>query len=252
LGVTAVWRNPRTWFAGAGWNYDDAFSHRFIDLSDEYVQRLVQTTWVTDWPFPKADVTGLELFLRRSMRKLGMSGAYDVPVYLSFPEDFVSITKDYLNSLLSSNVDDSTSTVVMHNAFEPFQPQRCLKFFNEARCIIIDRDPRDSYVQQLSYRPMAVGPRNFILRYRAYREAAKRFHEENAAILRIRFEDLITNYQSTVDKIVDFLGEPASVHVNPKRYMNPDASSKNMGIWKTHDSHEIDQIYRELGEYCFD
>ena len=47
--------------------------------------------------------------------------------------------------------DNNVHTIVMHNAFEPFNPWRPIRYFHDARCIIVDRAPRDIYVTSLSY-----------------------------------------------------------------------------------------------------
>lgn len=251
LGTKARLADPRTWVSGGGWNYDEYFGHRFLALSNQYVGRLVTSSWVTDWPYPLGEMCDVESFLRKVASKLGARRAYDFRVYLSFPEDFVATTRDYLNAVLSSNVGPEIETIVLHNAFEPFQPQRSLKYFAWARCIIIDRDPRDTYVQQLSYRPMAVGVTDFIERYRIYREAAKRFYREDPRILRLRFEELVQNYRPMVMRILEHLEESPSVHVAPRTYFNPDVSRKNIGLWKAYERQdEIERISRELRDYC--
>lgn len=253
LGAKADWRSPSSWLAGAGWNYDHYFNHRFISLSNNYVRNLVQTAWTTDWPFPKTEVNGIELLFRRAMNKLGIQRAYDFDVHLSLPEDFVFLTREYLNSILSSNVEDHIETIVLHNAFEPFNPERCMKYFESPYCIVIDRDPRDAYVEQLSYRPMAVGARDFVTRHQIYRRARSRFQSTNENILQLRFEDLVNDYDHTVGKIIDYLGETHSVHIQPRRYFDPHISKNNIGIWRRYNnSEEIDFIQGELSEYCYD
>jgi hypothetical protein len=251
LGVKNSLRYPRSLFEAVGWNYDDRYANRFLTLSEEYLDRLVDASWVNDWPYPRADLTGSELFVRKVLQRIGVKQALDFRVYLSFPRDFVSATRQYLDAILSSNVPADTTSIVMHNAFEPFQPQRCFKYFERVKCIIVDRDPRDTYVQQLTYRPMAVGVEDFIRRFRIYREAARRFWSDDPRILRLQFETLVTRYEESVSRVLAHLEEPPEVHQQRRRYFDPDQSARNVGIWKSHpDPRAIDLIQRELGEYC--
>ncbi len=251
LGVKTRFSDPRTWFDGTGWNYDPYFNGRFLALSHAYLSRLVSASWVKDWPYHRVDLCGLELFLRHVARLLGFRRAYDVRVVLSFPDEFVAITRDYLNAVLSSNVGVDVETIVLHNAFEPFHPQRALKFFDRAKCIIVDRDPRDTYVEQLSYEPMAVGPADFVLRHRTYRAAASKFFQEDRRVLRVRFEELVLDYDRTVALILSHLEEDRSIHVTPRRYFDPDVSKENIGLWRQYPKQEeIEIIYQELREYC--
>lgn len=245
--------DPKSWFQAVGWNWDVHFNQRFFELSNRYIEKLVQVTWKADWPYPLAEISTLELFWRKLQRRLGIKGALDFEVCLAYPENFVEITKWYLNELLSSNVADDITTIVMHNAFEPFQPQRCLKFFDRVKCIIVDRDPRDTYVQQLTYPPIALKAPDFIKRFRIMRQASMKFMEEHRDILRIRFEDLILLYEHMIPLIVNHLGDDLSVHVHKKKYFDPAVSIKNVGLWKNYPhQEEIEMIRRELGDYCYE
>jgi hypothetical protein len=251
LGARNALARPRSLFEAVGWNYDAVYAGRFLALSEAYLERLVAATWVADWPYPRADMGGLELFARKVAHRLGFRRAFDVRVSLSFPADFVPITREYLDAVLSSNVPEGTTAIVMHNAFEPFQPQRGLRFFERAKCIVVDRDPRDIYVQQLSHRPMAVGVQDFIARFRVFRAAAARFHADSPDILRLRFETLVTRYEETVGRILRHLGEAPEVHQHPRRYFDPAASARNVGLWRAHpDRAAIDRIHCELAEWC--
>lgn len=245
--------DPRSWFTAVGWNWDLYFNNRFFELSNRYIDRLVQVTWKADWPYPMAEISNLELFWRKLKGRMGIKGAYDFEVCLACTGEFVELTKRYLNELLSSNVGPDIRTIVMHNAFEPFQPQRCLKFFDRVKCIVVDRDPRDNYVQQLTYPPIALPAPEFIKRYRLQREMSKKFLVDHPDILRIRFEDLVLNYDEMLPRILRHLGEDASVHLRKKMYFDPSVSVKNVGLWKGHPrQEEIEKIREELKEYCYD
>jgi hypothetical protein len=251
LGSKNRWTDPRSWFSAVGWNYDEYYNRRFFELSDEYIAGLVTATWVTDWPYPLGELSGCELFVRKLARILGIKGAYDFEVNLAAPDRFLELTRTYLARLLSSKVSEDTTAIVMHNAFEPFNPQRSLRYFESARCIVVDRDPRDTFVDQLKYRPMRLPVDEFIRRYRLYRRIAARNLTESKDILRIRFEDLVLEYDHMVTRILDFLGEVGSIHATPKKYFDPTVSIKNVGMWKQYGRQgEIEKIYRELREYC--
>jgi hypothetical protein len=245
-------RHPISLFEAVGWNYDSIYAGRFTELSDRFVQHLVAASWVTDWPYPNGELSGPELFVRKLLFRLGVRTAMDFRVHLSLPDDFVGLAREYLGAVLSSNVPPGTTTIVMHNAFEPFQPQRCLKYFDRVRCIIVDRDPRDTYVQHLKQRSVAIGPLEFVRRFRMFRAAARRFHVEDPAILRIQFEQLIFNYDEIVGRILHHLGEPADAHERPREHFDPAVSRRNVGAWLTYEKpEEIEYIRSELSEYCF-
>jgi hypothetical protein len=240
---------PRSWFEAVGWNYDEYYGGRFFELSDRYLSRLVQDSWRAPWPYPLADLAGGELFVRKAKQKLRISSAMDFEVALSRPTDFIEATREYLQDVLTSNVSDDTATVVMHNAFEPFDPARSIRMFHHAKSVVVDRDPRDNYVQGLWYKPVATGVDQFIRRYRTYRTATN--YMPHPDVLRIRFEDLIFEYDATVGRIFEHLGIAQSRHVRRRAYFDPEVSRKNVGLHRTHeDQPAIRAIERELAEFC--
>lgn len=250
LGSKNDLRRPDSWFAAIGTNYEEHYKGRFFSLSDQYIAQLVTSSWKADWPYALAEVNDVELFVRKLLTKVRVSSALDFEVHLAAPTDFVGVTRKYLQALLTSNVVAGTRAVVMHNAFEPFNPSRSLKFFDWARTIVIDRDPRDNYVQQITYRPLAVPVKTFIERYRLWRDVASRFHDDNPAVMRIHFEDIILDYDATRRKIFDHIEEEASAHIMPRRYLDPAASRKNVGLWRRHpDQSAIQQIQEHLADY---
>jgi hypothetical protein len=257
VGTKSSRLDPRTWFEAIGWNYDEYFNQKFFSLSNAYVDRLVACSWSAQWPYAMTEWSAGELFLRRILRKLGRKKAFFVTQHLCDPTDFMEATREYLGAVLSSNVSDDINTIVMHNCFEPFNPYRSLQILENSKCIVVDRDPRDNYVDQIRYMqkggaaavnlPVSM----FIQRYRLYRTIARKYQVNSDRLLRIRFEDLVLKYDATLTMIISFLGEERSIHMRPKQYFDPAVSRKNVGIWKTHGNQaEIDTIHRELSEYC--
>jgi len=251
LGVANDWRRPSSLFQAVGWNYDRHYRGRFLPLSEEYISRLLTATWRADWPYPLAAVGGCELFARKVLSRLGVRRAMDFQMYLARPAEFLPATRTYLEGVLTANVAPETTTVVLHNAFEPFAPVRSLRFFADARAIIIDRDPRDNYVQRLGDRSTGVDVEMFIQRYRLNREATS--PAVDPRVLRMKFEDLVLDYDATRDLILAFLGEPAEAHVRPRQHFDPAVSRKNVGLYRKHAKpDEILRIERELPEFCDD
>jgi Sulfotransferase family len=244
--------DPRTWFEAVGWNYDEHFNHRFFELSERYLRELVTMSWKAAWPYAMAEWSGSELFWRRLISHLGVKDAYEVDMYLAEPRNFIPATRRYLRDLLSSNVNPGTTTIVMHNAFEPFNPYRSLDLFESARCIVVDRDPRDNFVAMLQYKSLALPAAEFAKRYRAHRLIAEGNRRPSDRVLRLQYEDLVLRYEETLPRILEFLGEDRSVHVKPRQFFNPAISAKNIGIWRNHpEPADIELIVRELPQHCY-
>jgi hypothetical protein len=174
-------------------------------------------------------------------------------------EHFYSLLKDYLNEIISQDVDSSVyHTIVLNNAFEPFDPERFINFFHDARCIVVDRDPRDIYTAanqfSIGFNDQVDLYRNiagafdvdvFIKRIKTYRNHVA--SSDSSKILRINFEDLILRYDKTVMRIYSFLSIDSSKHKKKFKYFNPEKSKKNINTWQQFDDQDaIRKIRREL------
>lgn len=263
LATKNSWTDPTSWFQAVGWNYDDFFNGRFTPATEAYIQGLVEATWRSEWPYPAGEIGALELFCRKLLQQLRVPSAFDFDYTLAAPDDFLSRTRDYLANLLEAFAAPGDHTVVMHNSCEPFNPSRALRYFADGRSIIVDRDPRDVFVAQncyvppgsnkkpAPYRAVATIPENFCRRYKMMRQVANRNTDAPGQVLRISYENLILNYEETLQRILVFLGETKKSHKHPQKYLIPEESKKNIGLWKSYlDQSAIRIISKELPEYC--
>lgn len=125
----------------------------------------------------------------------------------------------------------------------------------DIKVVIVDRDPRDIYLLEKEIWHGTIAPAEsaelFCKWYRWTREIAK--NNMGGNVLKIRFEDLIFNYQETVDKVLDHFEIPFHNHTQKKKYFDPARSIVNTRLWKTIQGHEqdIQYIEQELLEYCY-
>ena len=77
---------------------------------------------------------------------------------------------------------------------------------------------------------------------------------ESDRICRIKFEDLIYNYDKTVDVIFDKLGWDKKTHTARKTKFNPDKSIYNTQLYLKDEKFkaEAEIISKELNEYIYD
>ena len=93
---------------------------------------------------------------------------------------------------------------------------------------------------------------DFINRFKIYRTNNSNDHEN---ILKLNFEKLVLDYETSKELILSFLGEDESIHIYPKKYFDPSVSKKGVGHWKNATGtikKEISIINAELKEYCID
>ncbi len=190
----------------------------------------------------------------------------EIDLFLISGDNFYDQTKVYLEKLLSIPVkDESIHTIVMHNAFEPFNPWRPIKYFRDAKCIVVDRDPRDIYVTALQYSEgfndypniyskisCAFNVEYFIKRFKILMKNTKTNMDPRNRVLRIHFEDIVMKYEDTLKTIYEFLGEDENTHIKKKKFFDPAVSKKNIGLWKSYShQNEIELITKELEEFCY-
>lgn len=247
-----------------GRHYDSAFKN-FTKLSNQYIDNLVDSSWKGQWPFAFEKMPKFQIFIYKVLFNIGHKTIFEDNIYLSVPKEdkFIELTREYLNDILSSNVSSNVSTIVMNNVFESFTPLKSMKFFHQAKSIVIDRDPRDIYLSLLDHTNLdgskgfkvALGSdiQGFIQRFKLYRDRVDYKNNEN--ILRVTFEDLVLKYDMTLETIFNFLDEDESIHINKKKYFDPEISKKGVGMWKNVDGQlkkDIKKIQVELKEYCKD
>ncbi len=214
-----------------------------LEASNKLVRSITKAEWPMYWPFHLLEMTPVEIAWFKVKRKL-LGKTDNIHYRLISGDKFIALLRDFLDEVLSYGIDTSRySTIVVNNAFEPFDPVRFINYFNDSRCIIVDRDPRDIYATANLYSAGfndqsglynriagAFDAETFINRIRVYRSNISRAKSDR--VLRINFEDIVNNYESTSKSIYDFLGVRPSDHVRKFSKFNPTVSKANVGVWR--------------------
>ncbi len=150
-------------------------------------------------------------------------------------------------------------TVILNQLLQPFDAYRMNSYVPEdVKMIIVDRDIRDIYITNTytnvwsGGRPFPKEVDKFVEFMKAYRKQER--PTQSSDVLRIKFEDLIYNYETTKSIIESFVGISPKNHINPKRYFNPQKSIKNTQIFRSNNrwEKEICIIEKELKDFTFD
>ena len=134
---------------------------------------------------------------------------------------------------------------------------------------VVDRDPRDMFVTNKyvypalnEQVPYPIDAYEFCKCYKALRKMESNVNENDTRIHRLHFEDLIYNYDNSVDKIKKILynekGE-VPLHLEKKKYFNPDRSINNTQLFWDENGEcreeyrdEIKIIETNLAEYLYE
>lgn len=173
------------------------------------------------------------------------------------PDNFYKAAQLQVKSLIEGMGADFSKPVVLDQPFSGNNPQACFPFFEDPYAIVVDRDPRDNYVFS---KTRLVGKNHFMANetaedfvkyYRAIRDNQP-YQDHHERVLRVRFEDMVYEYEKTAFKIREFLDLPENP--NPKTIFVPEMSIANTQVWKRFPQFKDDIAYieKELKEYLFD
>ena len=268
IGPRATFLSPKTLFYSNGMNYDSYFNGKFSDISKAYLASLISSSFVGDWPFTKIDELPSKQFLSRLKSVLGFSHTLK-EIFLSDPDGFQLKTEKFLNDLYDTVKEEGTKVMVMHNAFEPFNPEVGINLFDNAKLIVVQRDPRDIYASMIvsegAFIPKYETRANwrvkrnmlgnsidlYIKRQALYYQHVNKVYD-NGKVLRLQYEDVVLNYEKVLVQLYDFLGETPEIHVKKGEFFKPELSLKNVGLWKKMtDQTAISKIESALKPYCY-
>lgn len=248
-------------------SYDDVYTE-FSEQTDLFIGKLILDTWNMPLPFELTRISTLRYMGLRIRQALIRKKPWpEVQFRLTNSINFRSLASNYLSSILKPRgLSPQYRTVVTHNMFEPYNPTSGLNLLKDSKCIIIDRDVRDIYVTSRIYShglnddvktySKIIGAHNidsFIRRQRVLREMT-RYSADDARVLRVRYEDLVLDYERTVANIFNFLKIDPVHHVQRGAFFNPLVSRNNVYTWKSETgvpSADIRQIERELPSLCY-
>ena len=170
------------------------------------------------------------------------------------PENFYEESKNYIDSILLAMGADLDKPICLDQPFEGNNPRQSFPFFSDPYAIVIDRDPRDLYLE-FKYTASVDGKffphsnvEDFIVYYKNLR---KDVFQEDERVIKVRFEEFVYEYDKTIKKIESFLrlGE----HKCEKKFFKPERSAFNTQLIKKHpeDIDDIKKIEEELTDFLF-
>ncbi len=245
-------------FSEIGFNFNEDCNKKFFDCCEKYIDNLVDIEWKGDWPYHLHELSWIKLFMYRLKRRLRWKPHLNDTMYFSSPGNrFYQLTRSFLNQLFLNVIDlQKHNTIVLDQALPPYNPEKYLKYFNSVKVIVVDRDPRDIFVEITKFpRFVSSAPtgsvESFITYFKSQRNAVINDSNTNR-VMRVKFEDMVIDYEKELNKIYSFLKLSAKDHTSKHTNFDPAQSSKQVGIWrKMKDSKEIMLIEKELKEYLY-
>ena len=250
--------------------YNSFFNNRWKEISMRYIEELVDISWPGYWE--EYQITSPKLIsafryqvLPRIRRALSLKKKYIAhylptrPMYFSFPseEKFLECTRRYVRNLCAElDPDHSCRYIMFDQLMPPADIGRYERYLDSVKTIVVDRDPRDYFLENVvrwgeKWVPADID--DFIRLYRLQREQAAMF-EDSENVRRIRFEDTIFHYDSFEKQMQDFLSLDPADHRRPLERFDPSRSVRNTRLWLKRNA-DIDLIHKiedSLSDFIYD
>lgn len=146
-------------------------------------------------------------------------------------EEFIRKTKSFVEELCSTINKDKKEYIVLNQFTSSHNPMRDLRYVDDMKVIVVDRDPRDLFVHNVSLKDhrLPSEPQKFAKQYRLMRKRCA--EEDPTKVLHVRYEDMIFKYDEMVPIILDFLGIDPAHHVAKKTSFKPGVSINGTQLW---------------------
>ena len=250
-------------------NYSAIFGKDYMALIDDYIHDLTkleyQGYWFADvWLLP--DWRRYVWYIQRGINRLKPSKYRYSNTHNFFPDiktlhcnvdedEFLRNTRRFVDNLaLKVASGNNKKFVLLDQLVHPNNVNRYLRYVNDLKVIIVDRDPRDVYLNQMlaDEHTLPSDPYVFSQIYRDTRKMTTKDYD-TSRVLFVQFEDMIYKYEEYTKKVRDFIGIDEKYHNKPKSRFIPEVSIKNTRQWKQHPEFNgaIDIIAENLPEFLY-
>ena len=256
-------------------HYEKWFNGNFEKLSLEFIHSIIDVEWngynmmdIRDESiFVKIMYYSERIYQKKILRLRDTSANFYTKVmkkkrYYACPtsrEAFYDKVKIYTEKLANEIKCSNNEEYIVFDQLVPATDiENYLKYVQDLKVIVIDRDPRDLYLlEKHQYKEMFIpyqDVKTFVTWYRMVREC--KANEEHSHILRLQFEDFIYNYDKAIEDVMQFLDLKEENWKSKKEYFNPKVSIKNTAKMQDYtskeDRDEVAYIEKELKQYCYD
>lgn len=264
-------------FNRAGYSYEQRSGHTFNKATDQYINSLIDYKYPKSWHYYDFKLSYHKLLFQRVIKKFSKNDTYgQLPAFLAYPGRnlFLEKTRNYLQEILNGFLHQQghdqnlkkrdDSFIVLPKSIPLYSDsavKQIVRYFDDCRIILIDRDPRDIFFEVLNgkqrYLPVTNSlnekVKGFIKHYLALR-AEKDKVEEHPKVLMLQFEDVVLESEKSLLKIYKFLNIAPNDHSQKGSIFKPKESEKNIGLWKKFQGKEagaIRLIESELETYLY-
>jgi len=240
----------------------------FLDITHRYIDSLIQAKYKgMDWIDVRSGnvlKNTVNLAMKRIVLPLLYENRMKKPCYIwpnrdmylcIDPDDFYEKSKQYIRDILSIMGADMNRIILLNQPFAGNAPEQSFHFFDDPKAIVVDRDPRDLFLHA-KYVSMSMrkfmptkNVSDFVEYYRNLRKKQER--KDTERVLFLQFENLIYNYENSLERIKSFLN--VNNHKLPRNYFNPDYAISNtqLSLRYPNEISNVRYIEKHLPEHLF-
>ena len=260
-----------------GWfgSYQNILGDQFMEMIESFVSEISQKIDGSSYSHYKYVKTSkvkmllqaaAKIVYKRPIQKWGRTTVLDhKQMYFSMPtpEEYYGAARKLIQSYFEMCVIENKTIMIYDHLICPQQVGVVEEYFDkDFKLIIVDRDARDLYTlnKHYWYHPSVgsgkpVFPTD-IHEFIDYWQRVRRYNMpyNTSKIMHVQFEELVYNYEETVDQIECFLGLEKKQHLYKKQFFDPEKSIKNTQTYliKAKWQQEAQMIKIGISEYTYD
>lgn len=258
--------NKKFWWVG---NYQKVISPNFMNITNNYIKEIEEFNFPGYWYIHEEVDTKMffKLLIRKPLKVLSMNKIkfkkvlkYNDGMRISYinDKDFYEKSHNYIYSIIEE-ISKGKNNIILDQFLLPFNLFRVDNYFDDKlKAIVVERDPRDVFIinkyiwqQKQICVPFPLDVNEFCEFYKKMRQSEKPC--DSNKVLRIRFEDLVYDYDNKVKEIMAFLNFKEKDHINKKTRFIPEMSIKNTQLFRKSEYQKESKVIEEkLKEYLYD
>lgn len=251
----------RGWWPG---NYKKYVSDNFLNIVDKYIQKIKFDSFNGVWYYHEK-YRGYKLYKRAIINRIlklfnkpPKLDNFNIEYTFVKPDKFYKYTGEFIKDFVLELNKDNKDSVVLDQLLLPHNVYRLDKYTKhlDIKVVIVERDPRDVFIMNKYIWPkkslQVLYPEDVYKFCRYYKEMRENEIKNNYDALRIKFEDLIFNYDNSIKRIENYLNLSPNDHIAKRKYFNPDISINNIQIYQQEKyKKEVEVIEKELENYLY-
>lgn len=252
--------------------YNRYFGGSWARYSQQYVEDLTDFTFRGYWPWDVIDRGNTFYIVNRVINKLCRlywrvtcpedwrdKSFIELPKEVTLcsapgEEKFLRLTRRYIHDLFASINTDNLPFVMVDQIVPPSNLSRYLRYFDDIRVIVVDRDPRDIFLlEKYCYRSRVIPLDSVEVFCRWFRYVRNDQKDPTDRVLHVQFEDMVYFYDQTMAKIRDWVGLDEQDHIKKRENFDPSSSIRNTRVWMKYPDHKAEVAYIEehLSDYLY-